>query len=71
MFKVKYNYVDSITMLVRLDLNLIVSLFQHKGFVTQGNFQAIKVAGNEIARRLPCVSFRAIQWQCKGNTKAT
>ena len=28
MFKVKY--VDSIMMLVRLDLNLIVSLFQHK-----------------------------------------
>ena len=28
MFKVKY--VDSITMLVRFDLNLIISLFQHK-----------------------------------------
>ena len=28
MFKVKY--VDSIMMVVRLDLNLIVSLFQHK-----------------------------------------
>ena len=33
MFKVKY--VDSIMMLVRLDLNLIVSLFQHKGLFTQ------------------------------------
>ena len=33
MFKVKY--VDSIMMLVRLDLNLIVSLFQHKCEVTE------------------------------------
>ena len=33
MFKVKY--VDSIMMLVRLDLNLIVSLFQHKCEVSE------------------------------------
>ena len=33
MFKV--NYVDSIMMLVRLDLNLIVSLFQHKCEVSE------------------------------------
>ena len=33
MFKVKY--VDSIMMLVRLDLNLIVSLFQHKCAVSE------------------------------------
>ena len=33
MFKVKY--VDSIMMLVRLDLNLIVSLFQHKYEVSE------------------------------------
>ena len=33
MFKVKY--VDYIMMLVRLDLNLIVSLFQHKCEVSQ------------------------------------
>ena len=33
MFKVKY--VDSIVMLVRLDLNLIVSLFLHKGEVSE------------------------------------
>ena len=33
MFKVKY--VDSIMMLVRLDLNLIVSLFQHKCVVSE------------------------------------
>ena len=33
MFKVKY--VDSITMLVRLDLNLIISLFQHKCEVSE------------------------------------
>ena len=33
MFKVKY--VDSIIMLVRLDLNLIVSLFQHKCEVSE------------------------------------
>ena len=33
MFKVKY--VDSIMMLVRLDLNLIVSLFQHKCKVSE------------------------------------
>ena len=33
MFKVKY--VDSIVMLVRLDLNLIVSLFQHKYEVSE------------------------------------
>ena len=33
MFKVKY--VDSIMMLVRFDLNLIVSLFQHKCEVSE------------------------------------
>ena len=33
MFKVKY--VDSIMMIVRLDLNLIVSLFQHKCEVSE------------------------------------
>ena len=33
MFKVKY--VDSIMMLVRLELNLIVSLFQHKYEVSE------------------------------------
>ena len=33
MFKVKY--VDSIMMLVRLDLNLIISLFQHKCEVSE------------------------------------
>ena len=33
MFKLKY--VDSIMMLVRLDLNLIVSLFQHKCEVSE------------------------------------
>ena len=33
MFKVKY--VDSVMMLVRLDLNLIVSLFQHKCEVSE------------------------------------
>ena len=33
MFKVKY--VDSIMMLLRLDLNLIVSLFQHKCEVSE------------------------------------
>ena len=35
MFKVKY--VDSIMMLVRLDLNLIVLLFQHKCELGLGN----------------------------------
>ena len=35
MFKVKYMYVDSIMMLVRLDLNLIVSIFQHKCEVSE------------------------------------
>ena len=33
MFKVKY--VDSIMVLVRLDLNLVVSLFQHKCEVSE------------------------------------
>ena len=46
MFKVKY--VDSIMMLVRLDLNLIVSLFQHKCEVsetvsTTSLFHALKI----------------------------
>ena len=35
MFKVKYVHVDYIMMLVRLDLNLIVSLFQHKCEVSE------------------------------------
>ena len=35
MFMFKVKYVDSITMLVRLDLNLIVSLFQHKCEVSE------------------------------------
>ena len=35
MFKVKYMYVDSVMILVTLDLNLIVSLFQHKCEVSE------------------------------------
>ena len=35
MFKVKYVHVHSIMMLVRLDLNMIVSLFQHKCEVSE------------------------------------
>ena len=35
MFMFKVKYVDSIMMLVRLDLNLIVSLFQHKCEVSE------------------------------------
>ena len=35
LFMFKVNYVEFITMLVRLDLNLIVSLFHHKCEVSE------------------------------------
>ena len=35
LFMLKVKYADSIMMLVRLDLNLIVSLFQHKCEVSE------------------------------------
>ena len=61
MFKVKY--VDSIMMLVRLDLNLIVSLFQHKCEVSEKVStttllsSSMKLAREEISYLLALLTF--------------
>ena len=52
MFKVKY--VDSIMMLVRLDLNLIVSLFQHKCEVSE-TVSTTTLAPVKTSQQCPCV----------------
>ena len=58
MFKVKY--VDSIMMLVRLDLNLIVSLFQHKCEVSETVSTTTLLCVEKIIMKLHVVPYLRI-----------
>ena len=72
MFKVKY--VHSIMMLVRLDLNLILSLFQHKCEVSEtvltttlhvvSTFTLLQVKMSQ-----PFFTGKSIVWYCPGWSK--
>ena len=59
MFMFKVKYVDSIMMLVRLDLNLIVSLFQHKCEVSE-TVSTTTLRQSMILINLKCLSLALV-----------